>query len=421
MLSTVAVPLSVLALVAGTANAASAVFTGLTTGSVVSFTNEDGTANTTALLAEHDRVRAKYAARGPTSRKKRSTRERRASSNQPALNPDDSEYGGTLKFGSNGQPMTVHLDTGSSDLWVPVKSFNDLGGGTYFHTDQSTSYVASTRGFFVEYADKSSMTGTIGTDTVTWGPFTVPSLEFGAITSTASTGPFNGLIGLGVNPSGGKNDEPIGPNFLQKLIQANALTSKLFALYLPKMASGKSAEISIGALDPTKFTGSMISYATTGNDWQVMTTARVNGRAVRATSFNANIDSGTSACFVPKAALKGVFAGIPGAKLNSATTADVDTWQYPCSTKVRFSFTFAGSTSGGAKEWTFDASEMSSGTVDGDSTQCVATCMGSNDIALDQDKKPLALLGDSFERPYYIAYTFQDYQTTKSISFAQAV
>lgn len=80
---------------------------------------------------------------------------------------NDREWTGPVSIGSNDQTFVIHFDTGSSDFWVP--NANGCTAGCSFHrTYDSTTSTSSQEvdgNFRIQYADKSSVSGPIYTDT----------------------------------------------------------------------------------------------------------------------------------------------------------------------------------------------------------------------------------------------------------------
>jgi cathepsin D len=82
------------------------------------------------------------------------------------------------------QSFEVVLDTGSSDLWLPTAScLNCVAGTPIFDASNSSTFKATSTSsssdaeITIAYGS-GQVSGTLGSDTVTMGGFTVPSQTF---------------------------------------------------------------------------------------------------------------------------------------------------------------------------------------------------------------------------------------------------
>lgn len=126
---------------------------------------------------------------------------RRRGSFAAALDNEETMYFMNATIGTPPQPIRLHLDTGSSDLWVNTPSSGNCLvhtdqcelSGTYVANDSSTSqYIGSY--FNISYLDGSNAEGDYVSDTVTVGSQQLDRLQFGIGYGSSSA---QGILGIG--------------------------------------------------------------------------------------------------------------------------------------------------------------------------------------------------------------------------------
>ena len=118
---------------------------------------------------------------------------------EPLTDHGNAEWTGRTAIGNPGQPFDVQIDTGSSDLWVPL--FNCTSPACArkqkYDPTKSTTSKAQPGRFFIKYGDNSTVQGPIYTDTVSVGGIQVTD-QFLAAASVLSPmfaqDPANGLV-----------------------------------------------------------------------------------------------------------------------------------------------------------------------------------------------------------------------------------
>ncbi|KAG8999021.1 hypothetical protein FRB90_012176, partial [Tulasnella sp. 427] len=86
-------------------------------------------------------------------------------------------YYGPVGIGSRNQQMTVDIDTGSADLWVPVDCQDCPHQG--YQADKSSSYRETGESFSVQYGT-GDVSGVLAQDRVSVGSLVVENQYFGA-------------------------------------------------------------------------------------------------------------------------------------------------------------------------------------------------------------------------------------------------
>jgi hypothetical protein len=188
---------------------------------------------------------------------------RRAKTVQQTLDNLETLYFANATLGTPEQSFRLHIDTGSSDLWVNAASSrlctergNQCGdSGTYTANDSST-YQFVNNAFNISYVDGSGASGDYATDTFRFGGQTITDMQFGI--GYTSTSP-EGILGIGytinevqVNRFG--LDEY--PNLPQKLKDDGTINSVAYSLWLNDL-DASTGSILFGGVDTDKFSGQL--------------------------------------------------------------------------------------------------------------------------------------------------------------------
>ena len=217
---------------------------------------------------------------------------------------------GTL--GTPGQTVLMHLDTGSSDLWVnspdstlcAQRSDPCSTAGTYSANSSSTySYVGSY--FNISYVDGSGAAGDYVTDTFTIGGTTLEDFQFGVGYSSTSE---QGILGIGypINEVqvGRANLDPY-ENLPAKMVSAGEIQSQAYSLWLNDLDANKGS-ILFGGVDTDQYTGSLQTLPIQANngvfsEFKITLTGVTLGDTVVAEdkALAVLLDSGSSLTYLP--------------------------------------------------------------------------------------------------------------------------
>ncbi|KAK4631381.1 putative aspartic-type endopeptidase opsB [Fulvia fulva] len=180
-----------------------------------------------------------------------------------ALDNEETLYFMNATIGTPAQSFRLHLDTGSSDLWVNVAT-SDLCSdadstcsisGTYAPNSSSTyNYLNSD--FNISYVDGSGSSGDYVTDTVTVGDVSIENQQFGVGYESSSE---EGILGIGypinevaVAYNGGR---PYA-NLPQNLLNAGHIATNAYSLWLNDL-DASTGSILFGGVNSAKYTGSL--------------------------------------------------------------------------------------------------------------------------------------------------------------------
>ncbi|CAN9357007.1 unnamed protein product [Alternaria sp. RS040] len=182
---------------------------------------------------------------------------------QETLDNLETLYFANASLGTPEQNFRLHIDTGSSDLWVNSVNSNlcSQGGnqcgqsGTYNANDSSTyNYVNGA--FNISYVDGSGASGDYATDTFRLGGQTIKDLQFGI--GYVSSSP-EGILGIGYTI----NEVAVGragldpyPNLPQKLKDDGTINSNAYSLWLNDL-DASTGSILFGGVDTDKYQGEL--------------------------------------------------------------------------------------------------------------------------------------------------------------------
>lgn len=170
------------------------------------------------------------------------------------------EYAVNITLGIPGQPFSVQIDTGSSDLWVK----SDGSSGAFNKKASSTFQEDVPNGFAIAHGDKTSAIGDWVKDTINIGgvsidQYSIDQYEFAMATQT-NTDPVFG-IGYPSNEASyvnnlGNGDQFQYDNLPIRLAKDGFINTPAYSLYLDSLQS-QTDSLLFGAVDTSKFTGGL--------------------------------------------------------------------------------------------------------------------------------------------------------------------
>ncbi|KAI9167401.1 putative aspartic-type endopeptidase [Paramyrothecium foliicola] len=177
----------------------------------------------------------------------------------------DTLYFLNASVGSPPQDVRLHLDTGSSDLWVntpnsalcAMKNNPCRAAGVYSANSSSTyQYLGSY--FNISYIDGSGASGDYVTDTVRVAGAEIPDLQFGiGYVSTSA----QGILGIGYTA----NEVQVSraglrpyDNLPAKMTANGMITSNAYSLWLNNIAAD-TGSLLFGGVDRARYQGELVS------------------------------------------------------------------------------------------------------------------------------------------------------------------
>ncbi|KAI1467019.1 acid protease [Daldinia caldariorum] len=228
---------------------------------------------------------------------------------------------GTL--GTPPQSIRMHLDTGSSDLWVNTDSSSFCSqrsepcsfAGTYNANSSSTyEYVGSW--FNISYVDGSGASGDYVTDTIRIGDLALEKFQFGIGYSSSSE---QGILGIGYATNevqvGRAGKDPY-ENLPMKMVSAGQIQRNAYSLWLNDLDANKGS-ILFGGVDTAQYTGSLqtLPIQSNGRTFSefliTLTSLSVGGNTVADNQALAVLlDSGSSLTYLPDDMVSGIYDAV---------------------------------------------------------------------------------------------------------------
>lgn len=326
---------------------------------------------------------------------------------QVSLDNEETLYFMNVSIGTPSQPMKLHLDTGSSDLWVNVDNSRLCGestdpcslSGTY-DANSSSTYQYINSEFNISYVDGSGSTGDYVSDTLSFGGIDLEEQQFGVGYVSSST---EGILGIGypinevaVAYNGGN---PY-PNVPWHLVQEGVIGVNAYSLWLNDL-SASTGSILFGGINTAKFHGELqtlpiIAEQGTYAEFIIaLTSVGANGEKdniAQNIAVPVLLDSGSSLMYLPDDIAYTIFDSVNADYQQDQGAAFVDCGlRYGSGT---IDFTFSGPTI----SVTLDELVIVAG-VDRGEPVCI---LG---IAPAEGSTPV--LGDTFLRSAYVVYDLQ--------------
>jgi hypothetical protein len=264
-------------------------------------------------------------------------------------------YFANATLGTPAQTQRLHIDTGSSDLWVNTPKSTLCQGrtrpcllaGTYSANDSSTyEYVGSY--FNISYVDGSGATGDYVSDSFTLGSTSLSRLQFGVGYTSSSA---EGILGIGYEV----NEVQVGRAGLEKynnlpgqLVADGSIASPAYSLWLNDL-DASTGSILFGGIDTEKFEGELATLPIQAqggifSEFLVtLTSVSLGGTVIASNQAQAVLlDTGSSLTYLPDQITEAIFEQVGAQYDSTEQTAFV-----PCSIASNTStldFTFSSPT-----------------------------------------------------------------------------
>ncbi|KAI1369066.1 aspartic-type endopeptidase [Xylaria arbuscula] len=280
---------------------------------------------------------------------------RRANSVEASLDNEETLYFINATIGTPAQSVRLHIDTGSSDLWLNTPDSTLCSdrsnpcdfAGTYVANDSSTyEYVGDW--FNISYVDGSGASGDYVSDTITMGGSTLDRLQFGIGYVSSSS---QGILGIGY-PS---NEVQVGragkdpyDNLPAALVSAGQISRNAYSLWLNDL-DASTGSILFGGVDTEQYTGDLHTLPIQANggvysEFLITLTALKLGDETIAEdqALAVLLDSGSSLTYLPDSFVETIYE-----RVDAQYDYDAGAAYVPCnleSNTTTLDFTFSSPT-----------------------------------------------------------------------------
>ena len=150
-----------------------------------------------------------------------------------------------MTVGTPGQPFSVQLDTGSSDIWIPSVNSNVCvqdeqvchALGQYDPSASSSGVEVFQGGFQIQYQDNSAVEGDYINETLQIGNTVIKDMTMGL--ATQATRPF-GIMGIGYDAGesiAATSPSNIYPNVVAQLKAQGFISTLAYSLWLNDLST----------------------------------------------------------------------------------------------------------------------------------------------------------------------------------------
>lgn len=150
-----------------------------------------------------------------------------------------------MTVGTPGQPFSVQLDTGSSDIWIPSAESNicreeeeDCQSLGQFDSSASSSFVdVGVSEFQIQYEDNSAVTGDYINETLAIGNTVIKDMTMGL--ALQATRPF-GIMGIGYDADesiASQDPAAVYPNIVAQMKAQGFISTLAYSLWLNDLST----------------------------------------------------------------------------------------------------------------------------------------------------------------------------------------
>lgn len=268
------------------------------------------------------------------------------------LDNEETLYFMNATIGTPPQSFRLHIDTGSSDLWVNTADSafceEDRGcgiSGTYSANDSSTyNYINSD--FNISYVDGSGSSGDYVSDTVRFGSVTLTDQQFGIGYDSSSE---EGILGIGYPTNEvavAYNGEEPYSNIPQHLVDQGEISINAYSLWLNDL-DASTGSILFGGVNADKYIGSLETLPIIRTEGVyaefviALTAVGANGNSTAIASDLATpalLDSGSSLMYLPDDIATAIFSAVGAEYDEESGVAILDCGQGTSDDTIDFTF-----------------------------------------------------------------------------------
>ena len=370
-------------------------------------------AGETPRVVQHE-IRRRHV-ENPIQHDQNRLRKRQSGTVESKLKNEETLYFMDISIGTPPQALRMHIDTGSSDLWVNVADSrlctsrgDPCGASGTYNANSSSTYQYLNSDFNISYVDGSGSYGDYATDDVQFAGIELKNQQFGIGYVSSS---MEGIIGIGypANEVAVTYGYDPYPNIPANLVQHGHISSNAYSLWLNDL-DASTGSILFGGVNSDKYVGSLETLPIIKTQGYVyaeffiaMTGVGSNGQEgsiANNLAMAALLDSGTSLTYLPNDITQSIYNAVNAQYDQSQGAAFVD-----CSYAGRsdtIDFTFSSPTI----RVPMNELVIVAG-IDNGQPVCI--------LGISPSGSSSAVLGDTFLRSAYVVYDIANNQ----ISLAQ--
>ncbi|KAJ9641980.1 hypothetical protein H2201_004515 [Coniosporium apollinis] len=285
-------------------------------------------------------------------------RRRQENTVQQTLDNLETLYFANASLGTPPQDFRLHIDTGSSDLWVNTEGStlcssqrNPCAVSGVYNANDSSTYEYINSLFNISYVDGSGASGDYVADTFRFGGEELPGLQFGIGYTSSSS---EAILGIGytinevaVNRAG---QEPY-PNLPQLLVNQGLIQTNAYSLWLNDL-DASTGNILFGGVDTAKYVGTLQTLPIIPYQGQIyaefiiaLTALGTNGNTnslISSAQVPVLLDSGSTLMYLPNDVVSTIYSELNAEYNSQQGAAFVDCAL--ANSDATIDFTFSGPT-----------------------------------------------------------------------------
>ncbi|KAJ6780024.1 hypothetical protein PWT90_08965 [Aphanocladium album] len=326
-------------------------------------------------------------------------------------------------LGTPSQDLRLHLDTGSSDLWVNTptsslcKTSNEVCGESgIYSANSSATYEYLNSRFNISYVDGSSANGDYATDVFKFENIDIEKFQFGI--GYTSNSP-QGILGIGYPQNevqAARSGQSPYDNLPARLLADRRITTNAYSIWLDEINS-TTGTVMFGGVDKSQYHGNLVTVPVqkVGSSFReffiTMTGLNVGSNSVaNDMALAVLLDTGSSLTYLPDELADSVFKAVNATWLENQQLAVIPCESGESDATVTFHFSKPASISVPLNELVLPIisengrhPRLSDGR-----TACLFGIFPSADGT--------RVLGDTFLRSAYVVYDI----TNNEVSLAQS-
>ncbi|CEI68677.1 putative aspartic-type endopeptidase opsB [Fusarium venenatum] len=339
------------------------------------------------------------------------------------IDNEQSLYFLNASIGTPPQNFRLHLDTGSSDLWVNAVGSelcdthaNICAESGLYNPNKSSTYEYVNSDFNISYADGSGASGDYVTDTFKMGQVSIKDLQFGIGYVTSDN---EGVIGIGYTTNEAvvaQPDAEFYKNMPARLSSDGVIASNAYSLYLDDLESA-TGKILFGGVDSEHYIGELVTVPIMKiNDEYSEFYVKLNSISSGSETIGENLDlgvvldSGSTLTYLPTSLTETIYELVGADYEEGQTTAYV-----PCDLanqggNLTFKFTEPAEITVPLSELILDFTDITGRQMSFTNGQ--AACS----FGIAPSTPQVSILGDTFLRSAYVVFDLEN----NEISLAQS-